>query len=193
VRIVPLGLALLALGGCVRPIPYFSRNLCVKDAVAVTSSWDGQLRRVFDKLWAVAAADAPSHDVVVVAVDGPSTLRTAWTCGNEQRNTIAFSTRALGRLNTWPDAETPVAITVAHELAHVVLHQGRSAGATTTRDEIEADTLGVFYFERAGYDCRRWIERQGVAYTEGYAPPEARRLLAETACADAKRGVRPRV
>lgn len=192
----PLGMAVLGallLGGCVRPIPSFSRNLCVRDAVAVTSSWDDQLARVFARLWSVAAADAPSPDVVAVAVDGPPTLRTAWTCGNRQRNTIAFTARALGRLNTWPDGETLVAITVAHEVAHVVLHQGRSPGETSTQDEIEADTLGVFYFERAGYDCRRWIERQGVAYTNGYAPAETRRLLAESACADAKRGVRPGV
>jgi hypothetical protein len=29
----------------------FRRNLRVKDAVAVTSSWDAQLHRVFNRLW----------------------------------------------------------------------------------------------------------------------------------------------
>lgn len=88
----------------------FRRNLCVKDAVAVTSSWDAQLHRVFNRLWSEVAAEAPGRDVAVVAVDGPATLPTAWTCGNEQRNTIAVTVRALGRLNTWRGGEALVAM-----------------------------------------------------------------------------------
>jgi hypothetical protein len=188
---VAIAAAALATG-CMRPIAGFTRNLCLRDAVAVSTSWDAQLHRVFERLWVVAAADAEGRDVRIVAVDGPPTLPTAWTCGNERQNTIAFTVTALGRLNTWRDGESLIAITVAHELAHVVLHQGRSPEATTARHETEADTLGIFYFERAGYDCRRWVEGQGGPYTESqYASPQARRRLAEAACADARRGIRP--
>ena len=150
--------------------------------MAVTSGWDDQLHRVFDRLWAVVAADLPGADVTIVAVDGPVTLPPAWTCGDLQRNTVAVSVRALGRLNTFRDPEPLVAITVAHELAHVVLHQGMARGLTTEAEEIEADVMGVHYFERAGYDCRRWATGEGYAYTD------ARLRAAQSACRDAKRG-----
>jgi hypothetical protein len=163
----------------------FKRSLCVRDAVAVTSAWDNQLHRIFHRLWTVVSADLPGADVTIVAVDGPPTLPTAWTCGDSRRNTIAFTVRALGRLNTFHEPEPLVAITVAHELAHVLLHQGRSWGPTSEAEELEADTLAVYYYERAGYDCRRWIGGEGYAHTA------ARMRAAQSACADVKGGMRP--
>ncbi len=148
------------------------------------SQWDPQLQRVFDRLWTAAAPDVAWDDVAIVAVDGPSTLPTAWTCGTRRRSTIAFPVRTLARLNTFKEPDELVAVTVAHEIAHVVLHI-HSAGATTTAEEIEADTLGIYYFERAGYDCRRWASGQG------YVMLEERWRPAQTACAEAKRGIRP--
>ena len=179
--VVALGVLATA---CTQPLASFNRNLCLADAVAVSSGWDDQLRRVFDRLWPVVAADVPGADVAIVAVDGPPTLPTAWTCGDARRNTVAFSVRALGRLNTFRDPEPLVAITVAHELGHVVLHQGRAWRAATDAEEIEADIVGVYYFDRAGYDCQRWLSGEGYAYTD------ARRRAAQDACGDVKRGVR---
>ena len=183
VAVAASALALL-LDGCTTPMAGFTRNLCVAGAVPVSSRWDDQLHRVFDRLARIAGADVAWDDVVIVAVDGPPTLSTAWTCGGMRRSTIAFTVRALARLNTFRAADELVAVTIAHELAHVALHI-RSSGKNTDVEEIEADTLGVYYFERAGYDCRRWVTG------EGYVVPEDRREAADVACADAKRGLRP--
>ena|ERR1051325_60182 len=184
-RTIAGGLLLaIVFGGCATPIANYTRNLCLPGAVAVTTRWDGQLHHVFERLWTAAGADIGFEDVAIVAVDGPASLPTAWTCGDVRRTTVAFTVRALSRLNTFPEPDDLVAITVAHELAHVVLHF-RSLTKTTDTEEIEADTLGVYYFERAGYDCRRW------ARGDGYFMPIERRDAAAVACAGAKRGLRP--
>src|SRR2546426_8780072 len=92
--------AVMTVAGCVTPLSGFTRSLCIRDAVAVSSRWDDQLHRVFDRLSNAAAADIAWEDVVIVAVDGPPTLSTACTCGDVRRSTIAFTVRALARLNT---------------------------------------------------------------------------------------------
>jgi hypothetical protein len=74
-----------------------------------------------------------------------------------------------------------IAAALAHELAHLALHEHSTAPHAVK--EREADTRGVLYFERAGLDCRRWVLGMGRWYGGGY--PEERAVI--TAACEAAR------
>lgn len=54
-----------------------------------------------------------------------------------------------------PQSERVLARTLAHELAHIALGHGPVQSA---RAELEAEALGLYYFELAGFDCRWWVD-----------------------------------
>jgi hypothetical protein len=81
------------------------------------------------------------------------------------------------------ELERTLAQLLAHELAHAARHA--KAEGRTGQVEREADELGVYYSERAGYDCRTW--RPVNPPHQGYAD----RAMVELACHVAKQGLRP--
>ena len=67
-----------------------------------------------------------------------------------------FESRVLDLLRR-PDSEIVMARAFAHLLAHLAIHPRPPVGdEARARAEAEADETGVFFFERAGYDCNRW-------------------------------------
>jgi hypothetical protein len=81
------------------------------------------------------------------------------------------------------ELERQLAQLLAHELAHATRHA--KAEGRTGQVEREADELGVYYYERAGYDCRTWWPVNPPHH--GYAD----KAMVELACQVAKRGLRP--
>lgn len=63
------------------------------------------------------------------------------------------------------ERERVLARTLAHELAHIALGHGIVA---SPQAELEAEALGIYYFELAGFDCRWWVEYvRGAEETAG--------------------------
>ncbi len=81
------------------------------------------------------------------------------------------------------ELERQLAQLLSHELAHAARHA--TAEGRAGQVEREADELGVYYYERAGYDCRTWIPINPPY--QGYAD----RAMVQTACYLAKQGLRP--
>ncbi|HEV8585184.1 MAG TPA: DUF4124 domain-containing protein [Methylomirabilota bacterium] len=81
------------------------------------------------------------------------------------------------------ELERQLAQLLAHELAHATRHATHDGRAGQV--EREADELGVYYYERAGYDCRSWIPINPPHH--GYAD----RAMVQLACYLAKQGLRP--
>ena len=164
----------------------------------VTTSDDETLRRVFDAVLAVARADlprapqsdAPAVSLELVAVERPwrDRWRVAAVCVRGTVVSILVNASTLPAL--LQDRGGPLARVLAHELAHVTLRHAPGDHVPTI--ELEADTLGAYYAERAGYPCRRsatwgiqgWAVRQ-------WPDPAAYRAAVHAACAGAERGVRP--
>jgi hypothetical protein len=171
------------------PIAGWSRPLCSDTAVAVTSPWDGEVQEVFTELLAAADPEVQRRAPLAVVVHGDG-LHLASICGTSSRVTVLISTRLLRVASTWPTEQrrSMLAATVAHELAHIALHEN---AADVPRDvkETEAEALGVYYFERAGLDCRRWVAGLGTWFRAGSSPQH--RATIRDACEAAKRGERP--
>ena len=190
----------MALAGCastapapaasIVPIPGWSRPLCAPTAVAVTSPWDAEVSELFGRLLVAADPSVHLRAPLAVVVDGEG-LRPASICGTSTRVTLMLSTRLLRLASTWPTEQRRlmVAAAVAHELAHIALHEN-AAHVSVDLKEAEADALGVYYFERAGFDCRRWVAGVGQWFRGGYAQ---QRATVGAACEGAKRGERPRL
>lgn len=187
---------LLLLVGCattaLEPIAGWDRPLCAQ-AKAVTSPWDSEIREVWARLWPIVAVEAGRRDVTAVVVEGGHLA--AWTCGDTSAATIAIPAATLRSIQTWAgrrDTKAMIGQLVAHELAHVVLHQNAPARSIdlVTR-EYEADELGAYYFERAGFNCRVWVEGIGLWKRGGYASDADQREAVGRACDLAKQGQRP--
>jgi hypothetical protein len=166
--------------------------LCHPDAVAVTSRWDAALERVHDALLVGVGPDLQGRRTRVVVVDGPRAMPIGATCGDARESTIFVSIHALRHVQQLGDPEWAIARIVAHELAHAVLHADlrRAAGDEATV-EYEADELGMYYFQQAGYDCRTWVNSIGLVLVAAYDTPDNQRHVLRAACAQARQGVRP--
>jgi hypothetical protein len=176
-----------------RAAQYAQRPFCFDGAVAVPSRWDGALRRLFDKLWAVASAEIEARDVALAVVDGPPILPNGGARGDGERATIVVSLDTLRQVQSWGEPEWAIVRVIAHELAHLALHQdpaASQAGDPTTR-EYEADELGIYYFEQAGYDCRTWVNAIGPLMVARYDTADNQRRALGAACDLAKQGLRP--
>jgi hypothetical protein len=195
--------ALLAtgLGGCAAtapeplmiPIAGWSRPLCLPNAVAVRSPWDGEVAAIFTRLLRVAGDEVRDRNPVAVVVEGEG-LPTAGVCGGPGvPSTVVLPVRTLRAAWSWPvdTRQTIIATQLAHELAHVALHQERGVGVARAVKEAEADALAAYYLERAGFDCHRWVAGIGTWYRASYAAEVEQRPAIEAACARAKRGERP--
>ena len=175
------------------PIPGWARPLCLPRAVPVNSPWDREVNALFTRLVEAAGDDLRGRDPVVVVVEGDD-LPAAGACGGAGLpSTILLSAHMLRAADTWrPETrELIIATRIAHEIAHVTLHQERGRGLPLKRKEAEADALGAYYLERAGFDCRRWVAGIGTWYGGGYASDTEQRAIVELGCALAKRGERP--
>lgn len=178
----------------VRDKRFAARPLCFDGAVAVESPWNDTVRRLHDKMKRTVSDELGAKEVSITVVDGPSTLPSGGTCGSGRRASVVFSLNALRSLRAYRDAEWPIARILAHEFAHIVLHQN-SADSLHEHDqavrEYEADELGVYYFERAGYDCREWVNGVGPLVLARYDTAENQRSALRIACDLARRGQRP--
>jgi hypothetical protein len=176
------------------PIPGWTRPLC-GPGVAVSSPWDGQIRATYARLWEVVQRDTGPQDVEVVVVQHSAPLA-AVSCTRHTEagamTTIMLQARVMRLASTAAQPDIIIARILAHELAHLALHQGPQADSLdTVTKEYEADELGVYYYERAGFDCQQWVDGIGRWAAWGYAPLENERLTVRAACALAKQGKRP--
>jgi hypothetical protein len=176
----------------IAPIPGWSRPLCSPNAVAVTSPWDAEVQELFARILIAADHEVHRRAPVVVVVDGER-IPSAFTCGHFTSATVALSARMLRAASTWPAdmRRLMIATDLSHELAHVALHQERGIALPLAVKEAEADALGVYYLERAGFDCRKRVAGIGLWARGGYAPEAAQRATVSEACEGAKRGQRP--
>jgi hypothetical protein len=200
-RLAAAGLVAAVLAACsvtgskpeLTPIPGWTRPLC-GPRVAVTSPWDRQIQGVYEKLWQVVRSDTDARDVEVVVVKTPkpeaASSCTSFT-GSAPSTTIMVPARWMPSISTWPQPDLIIARILAHELAHLVLHQDpRSAPLDDVTKEYEADELGVYYYETAGFDCLEWVTAINRWAAWGYAPLENERHAVRSACALAKQGQR---
>lgn len=167
---------------------------CFPGAVAVTSRWDAALRRLHDLVRAVAAPDLHGMETDVVVIDGPDTLPSGGACGNPHRATIVVSLDALRQVQKWGDPEWILVRILTHEFAHLALHRDSLLDAWThdvTAMEYEADELGIYYFEQAGYDCRTWVNSIGVVMVASYDSATNQRHALGAACDLARHAQRP--
>ena len=181
-RAIWLCVCLIAIVGCARlrtapPLP-----LCEKNVVVVTGPWSASVDTIFRRVYAVAKGDLAGLPVDAVGLritNGAALTEEGFAvCRGITRATITMpETRVLQVLGR-RDAEIDFARAFAHMLAHLALHpKPAPAGELHDLAEAEADELGVFYFERAGFDCTRWEK-----------PGEYRRNI-RIACNLAKQGV----
>jgi hypothetical protein len=175
------------------PIAGFKRELCGGGIVAVRSPWDRAITEVYGRLLRAADPDLHGADLAIVVVK--SNLmpgRPAFACGYRQHATIAVTAVAVAEVMESPEPPILLARLIAHELAHVSLgHLDAGRVANDRADEIDADTLGTYYFERAGYDCRRWVgEITRVWRASHWASADDERRGISKACDAAKRGER---
>jgi hypothetical protein len=78
-------------------------------------------------------------------------------CRTADRAAITVSESRVLALLRRPDGEVVMARAFAHLLAHLAMHPRPPVDdEARARAEAEADETGVFFFERAGYDCNRW-------------------------------------
>lgn len=196
-RIGALVALALAAGACApapKPIPNWTRDTCRADIVPVETPWNDVLAQAFRRLYTPEARhDTGGRDLAVVAALMPEDTLAGAVCTARgwRASTIYISLSVLERSRTQgPERELLAARFIAHELAHVTLHHNlRWKDLDLDTKEAEADDLGLYYFERAGYDCRRWVESLRQWYWG-----ESRRLdpvEAGRACDLAKRGERP--
>lgn len=162
---VAVFLVLMSTAGCALTRTSILRTspppLCMKQTVIVTGPWKDRVTGVFQKLFASAKGDLGTLRVEAVAVRSTAATEDSdegfAVCRAPDRATITMSHTRLTRLLGRPDGDVVLARTFAHLLAHLALHPRPPApGEPHARAEAEADELGVFYFERAGYDCTRW-------------------------------------
>jgi len=175
------------------PIANFKRDLCGGGIVAVRSPWDRDISDVYAKLLRAADADLRGADLAIVVVkSGTTPGRPAFACGYRQHATIAVTASAVAEVMESAEPPLLLARLIAHELAHVSLgHLDAGRAGNDRTDEIDADTLGTYYFERAGYDCRRWVaEVTRVWRASHWASSEDERKGIGKACDAAKRGER---
>ena len=118
--------------------------------------------RVYDRVFTKEVrADTGASAISLVIVDRPiSNLRgPAVACmpGAGHGRSIVVTGDFLRRSLDAGELETSLARTLARELAHHALHgPGRRPLPEPEQREREADALGIYYYERAGYDCRDW-------------------------------------
>jgi len=180
--------------------PNWSRPLCEPGIRAVATAHDAELRRVFDAVAAVARpdlpvaryTDVPAVSLSVVAVEWAMHDRLAAFC---QRGSLASVLVNAGQLAAMlRDDGAPLARILGHELAHLTLgHERLMTWATADAAiELEADELGTFYAERAGFSCRRSTDWAVHGWAVHQWPDPARyRAAVAAACAAAERGQRP--
>jgi hypothetical protein len=176
------------------PIAGFKRDLCGGGIVPVRSPWDRDISEVYGRLLRAADTDLRGADLAIVVVkSNPTPGRPAFACGYRQHATIAVTAAALAEVMDAPEPPLLLARLIAHELAHVSLgHLDAGRAGNDRADEVDADTLGTYYFERAGFDCRRWVgEVTRVWRASHWASADDERRGIGKACDAAKRGERP--
>ena len=189
------------LAGCVSLLPdhpTWNGPLCETSVRPVKTSDDETLSRVFDAVLDIARADlprrpdsdAPAVTIALVAVERPwsDRFRLATVCVRGSLVSIMVNANAFPVL--LQDRGGPLARVLAHEVAHVTLRHTPGAHAPTA--ELEADTLGAYYAELAGFPCRRSAAWGVQGWAVRQWPDQAEyRAAVQAACAAAERGVRP--
>jgi hypothetical protein len=99
------------------------------------------------RLWQTTPL-APSRPVLLRVVGGLGPNAVSSPGG------ITLSREFLLRTRRMHDGERVLARTLAHELAHIALGHTHAASPA---GELEAEALGIRYFELAGLDCRWWV------------------------------------
>lgn len=170
--------------------------LCFEGMTRVTSPWDGDVQHSYNRVWHVVSSELRGRTVSVSVIDSSERYNLAGAvCSDSHRSSIIVFLKRLEARQSEPDPEAALASIIAHEFAHIVLHQDDKVKGTFPRDwrtgEYEADELGVYYFERAGYDCRRWIDSDFLPARAVYDSLENVRQALKVACALAKAGTRP--
>ncbi|MBM4439774.1 MAG: hypothetical protein FJ027_05110 [Candidatus Rokubacteria bacterium] len=193
---------LVVLVGCATPRaahPVWSGPVCGVDLRPVVTAHDADLRRVFDLVAAVARpdlpraryTDVPAVKLEVVAVERPWRERhhVAGVCRRGSVALVVVNAAALPELLR--HGAVPLATVLGHELAHVTLDH-EATGERVPAFELEADELGMYYAQRAGFPCRSVV---GSSYDTDAArmwpDPAKYRAAVAAACAGAMRGVRP--
>ncbi|MBI3329559.1 MAG: DUF4124 domain-containing protein [Nitrospinae bacterium] len=171
--------------------------LCFEGMRKVTGPWDWDVQRLYKWLWPVVWREASVQTVEVFVIDSPQRYNALGAvCSDSRRANIVLWLKAIEAFQSWPDPEAALAHVIAHEFAHIVLHGGDALSGGVSLDrrarEYEADELGVYYFERAGYDCRRWVElTTSAGFVPLYDTAENVQQAVKGACDLAKAGKRP--
>ncbi|MGH7268713.1 MAG: hypothetical protein ACREMB_28175 [Candidatus Rokuibacteriota bacterium] len=135
---------------------------------------------LLSRLWQVTAL-APTRPVLMRVVGGLGPNAVSAPGG------ITLSREFLRRTRRLRDGERILARTLAHELAHIALGHTHAA---SPRAELDAEALGIRYFELAGLDCRWWVAYvASAAETAGrHGWPPLREVIAHDrqACARAR-------
>ena len=164
-----LGLAVLA-AGCSpawRPLgagqPGGPPPLCIPGAAIVTTKESALLQRVFSRIYAAAQPDLGRLRVEAVAVRIPASSAVSADdglslCRASERATITVSETRLARALRGRTGELDLARGIAHYLAHLAWNPTPTKVTAANHDVIthQAEELGVYYFQQAGYDCSRW-------------------------------------
>jgi len=160
--------------------------LCIPGASIVTTKDSAVLQRVFSRIYAAAQPDLGRLrvDAVVVRISASSALSAddgLSLCRASGRATITVSETRLARALRGRTGELDLARGVAHYLAHLAWNPTPTKVTAANQDVIthQAEELGVYYYQKAGYDCSRWEN-----------PGEYLRHV-RIACNLAKQGVRP--
>jgi len=171
--------------------------LCFEGVRKVTGPWDWDVQRLHKWLWQAVWRETSVQIVEVFVIDSPEGYHALGAvCSDSRRAHVVLWLKAIEAFQSWPDPEAALAYVIAHEFAHIVLHGGDAMSGGVSLDrrarEYEADALGVYYFERAGYDCRRWVELTTSAGFEPlYDTAENVQQAVKAACDLAKVGKRP--
>ena len=137
--------------------------LCLPGAAIVTSKDSPLLQRVFSRIYAAAQPDLGRLrvDAVVVRIPASSAVSAddgLSLCRASERATITVSETRLARALRGRTGELDLARGIAHYLAHLAWNPTPTKVTAANQDVIthQADELGVYYFQQAGYDCNRW-------------------------------------
>ncbi len=183
------------------PIPNWSLPLCASKAVPVRTPWDLTVSELFDRLHKVVISvqithprrqgwRAPSHIVVVTGGSPPGHVA-GWLCFP----TIVYHIIGIQEAYGSDQPEAALARVIAHEFAHAALRHDLSV-VDHYQGESEADALGAYYFEKAGFDCDWWVQKarrrmlaqRGEGFLRDQVETEREYAAVKQGCALSKEG-----